>query len=124
MIRLKMKKKFIDKNIKVTEDIYDLHILDQSNWFGGDIPPFTNIELNICNVCNRKCFFCPKSNHTLFPNKKEYMSLELYSKLMNELNLQSFKGRISLCGLSEPFLHKQLDQFVKITKKSIALILI
>jgi len=111
-----MKKNFIDKNIKITEDIYDTHILDQSNWF-GEIPPFTNIELNICNVCNRKCFFCPKSDHTLFPNKKEYMSLKLYTQLLEELSSYSFKGRISLCGLSEPFLHKGLDQFVAITKK-------
>jgi len=111
-----MKQKFIDKNISITNDIYDRHILDETNWF-GDVPPFTNIEFNICSMCNRKCFFCPKSNHTLFPNEKKYLSLELYEKIMIELKSVAFKGRISLCGLSEPFLHKGLIELVKITKK-------
>jgi len=74
-----MKNKFIDGNILITKDIYDEHIVDETNWFEGDIPPFTNIEFNICSVCNRTCFFCPKSNHKLFPNEKKYMSLVFYN---------------------------------------------
>lgn len=108
-------RKFFDKNIVTTGDIYDAHIQDYTNWF-DDVPPFTNLELNVCSLCNRDCFFCPKSNHELFPNKNEFMKLELYEKLMSDLTTVSFKGRISFCGLSEPFLHKELMNFVKITK--------
>lgn len=108
--------KFFDKNIAVTSDIYDVHIMDKSNWF-GDVPPFTNLEFNILAICNRKCFFCPKSNHDLFPNLREFMSLEFYERLMKELATVNFKGRISFCGLSEPFIHKDLGKLVTITKQ-------
>lgn len=111
------KMKFFDKNITVTEDIYDVHIMDRSNWF-GDAPPFTNLELDILGLCNRKCFFCPKANRELFPNKKEFMSVEFYeNRLLKDLARVNFKGRISFCGLSEPFLHKDLNILVKITKQ-------
>jgi radical SAM protein with 4Fe4S-binding SPASM domain len=108
--------KFFDKNIVVTSDIYDAHIIDRSNWF-GDVPPFTNLEINICGICNRKCFFCPKANRKLFPNKKEYMSLEFYETLLKELAGVNFKGRLSFCGLSEPLMHRKLLDLVKITKQ-------
>ena len=108
--------KFFDRNIIVTGDFYDSHILDRSNWL-GDIPPFTNLELNICGVCNRKCFFCPKADRKLFPNKKEFMSFEFYEALMKDLVGVNFKGRLSFCGLSEPFIHKGLQKLVEITKR-------
>jgi len=108
--------KYFDKNIVVTRDIYDTHILDKSNWF-GDVPPFTNLEINICGICNRKCFFCPKADRKLFPNKKEFMSLEFYEALLKDLAGVNFKGRLSFCGLSEPFIHKGLNDLVKITKQ-------
>lgn len=108
--------KFIDKNIAITSDIYDTHIMDKSNWF-GDVPPFTNLEINICAICNRKCFFCPKTDRKLFPNKKEFMSIEFYEVLMKDLARVSFKGRISFCGLSEPFIHKKLKELVAVNKE-------
>lgn len=108
--------KFLDRNIAVTSDIYDTHLADRSNWF-RDVPPFTNVEINICAVCNRKCFFCPKSNHDMFPNLKEFIELDVYRGLMEQLASVSFKGRISLCGLSEPFIHKDLNDIVATTKE-------
>lgn len=108
--------KFFDKNITITDEMFDVHIKDKSNWF-GDVPPFSNYEIDICGVCNRKCFFCPKSNHERFPNLKEFISLELYERLMKDLASVNFRGLISICGLSEPFIHKNLNDLVKITKQ-------
>ena len=67
--------KFFDRNIFVISDIYDTHILDRSNWF-GDVPPFTNLEINICGICNREhieqlekvTFFCD----TLIHSRRSY----------------------------------------------------
>jgi len=36
---------------------------------------------------------------------------------MKDLSQVDFKGRISFCGLSEPYLHKQLLELVQMTKK-------
>ncbi len=108
--------KFYDKNIDKTSVIYDAHIDEKSNWF-GDVPPFTCLELNILAICNRKCFFCPKSDREKFPNLKEYISFEFYEELMKQLASVHYRGRISLCGLSEPFIHKGLNRLVQITKQ-------
>ena len=108
--------KFLDKNILVTRDIYDEHIADKSNWF-GDVSPFTNLEINLCAICNRKCFFCPKANREKFPNLKEFMTLELYENLLKDLAKVDYRGRLSFCGLSEPLIHKKLTRFVAITKE-------
>lgn len=108
--------KFYDKNIDKTSIIYDAHIDDKANWF-GDVPPFTCLELNILAICNRKCFFCPKSDREKFPNLKEYISFEFYEYLMKQLASVNYSGRISLCGLSEPFIHKGLNRLVQITKE-------
>jgi radical SAM protein with 4Fe4S-binding SPASM domain len=108
--------KFLDKNILVTRDIYDEHIADKSNWF-GDVPPVTNLEINLCAICNRKCFFCPKANRERFPNLNEFMTLELYENLLRDLAKVNYRGRLSFCGLSEPLIHKELTRFVVITKE-------
>ena len=110
------KKAFFDKNIAVTSDIYDMHIMDHTNWF-GNVPPFTNLEFNICAICNRACFFCPKANKDLFPNKNEFMDSAFYTKILKDLASVNFKGRISFCGLSEPFIHKDLKKLVEATKE-------
>lgn len=107
--------KFVDTNINITKNIYDMHIGERKNWF-GDVPPFTNIEINIVGICNRTCFFCPKANRKLFPNKNEYMTEEFYRNLMEQLSTVAFKGRISFCGLSEPYIHKNLNKLIGITK--------
>ena len=108
--------KFFDKNITITSNYYDQHISNKKNWF-GNIPPFSNLEINITDLCNRKCFFCPKSNRKIFPNRNEFLTDELFERIMNQLASLSFKGRISFCGLSEPFMHKNLVSLVLIAKK-------
>jgi len=112
-----MKKiKFLDKNIAVTGDMFSVHIKDKSNWF-GDVPPFANFEIDICGVCNRSCFFCPKSNRELFPDVREFMTVGFYENIVRDLATVDYSGLISLCGLSEPFLHRELARFVELTKQ-------
>ena len=108
--------RYHDDNIEVTSELYDSHIASKASWF-GDVPPFSCLEIDILGICNRDCFFCPKSDRTKFPNLKEYLELEFYTDILVDLQTHNYDGRISFCGLSEPFIHKQLNELVALTKE-------
>jgi len=72
------------------------------------------VEINPVDVCNRSCSFCPRSDATLYPNTKEKISLELISKIANDLKSIHYTGRVSFVGFGEPLLYKSLVDAVKI----------
>tara|TARA_E500000178_G_C17032689_1_gene761439 strand:- start:3512 stop:4321 length:810 start_codon:yes stop_codon:yes gene_type:complete len=71
----------------------------QTEGFSG----LTTVELNITELCNRKCSFCPRSNPTVYPNQKLHMSIETVKLIKSQL--KNFKGLISICGFGEPTLN-------------------
>ena len=43
------------------------------------------IELNLTELCNRKCVFCPRINPKVYPNRNLMMDIKLCKKLSKEL---------------------------------------
>lgn len=80
------------------------------------IPSFAHLEFNLTGLCNRTCSFCPRADPTVFGNVKEYISLDLYSKIMEDLRAINASPRIVYSGFGEPFTHKKLPEIVSITK--------
>lgn len=78
----------------------------------NEFPLFSLFEVNITGMCNRTCVFCPRINRDLFPNKNEYMSMELYRKLMAELQSLKYDGIIAYSGFSEPLFHKDINDMI------------
>ena len=107
-----------DLNVYRKNEIHDKHLRDSKGIF-SEMPIFSNIDFSLCGLCNRKCFFCPFSNPKVYPNKKEYITLELYSKIVDELEKYNYSGLITFSGYSEPFMHKKLFELVKITKEKL-----
>ena len=107
-----------DLNVYRKNEIHDKHLRDSKGIF-GEMPIFSNIDFSLCGLCNRKCVFCPFSNPKVYPNKKEYITLELYSKIVDELEKYNYSGLITFSGYSEPFMHKKLFELVKITKEKL-----
>ena len=107
-----------DLNVYRKNEIQDKHLKITKGIF-GDMPMFSDIEFSLCGLCNRTCVFCPRANPKVYPNKKEYISIKLFSKIMTELAQYKYSGLISLSGFSEPFMHKKLFQLVKITKENL-----
>ena len=71
---------------------------------------FKKIYIEITNVCNLNCKFCPESNR-----KKEFMSLENFEKTIRKIH--KFTKLIALHVKGEPLLHKDLEQILKILEK-------
>lgn len=76
----------------------------------GKIRMFKKIYIEITNVCNLKCEFCPETNR-----KKEFLSLEKFEEIINKI--QKHTKLVCLHVKGEPLLHGQLEDILKILDK-------
>lgn len=79
----------------------------------NDFPLFSFIELNINEICNRKCPFCPRSDPDTYPNQNIHMDVSLAENIANQLSELGFKGIVNISGTGEPLLTKHITDIVK-----------
>ncbi len=109
------KQLFTDINIKRIDDFLDTHLKDEINLPTG-VPTFSSIEISINGACNRRCFFCPRVDKEKYPNILNSLEINVYQKLINDLERINFSGRISFSGFCEPLLTKNLNEYIKIAR--------
>lgn len=81
--------------------------------FESGLIGLTCIELNLTELCNRTCYFCPRHYSDVYPNRPLHMSMETLTRLITQCQLEKYEGEISLAGFGEPLLHPQLVEFVQ-----------
>jgi GTP 3',8-cyclase len=82
----------------------------------GTFDFFHEISIETHTRCNRRCSYCPNSIYDR-GLKDNYMPEKLYKKIISELKVLKFNGRITPSFYNEPFLDKRLPIFLKYTKK-------
>ena len=107
---------FMDPNIERKNAVQNAHLKRAPRLLDGS-PVFSHIEFSICGLCNRECVFCPRVDPKVYPNVAEFLSLELYRKVLTDLKDIDYTGGLSYSGFSEPFYHKQLVEFVGSSKE-------
>jgi len=80
-------------------------------------PGLATIELNVTELCNRTCSFCPRHDPEVYPNQKLFMDLKLVEKLTDELISSDWKGDIHITGFGEPHTHPLLIDIVTILRR-------
>ena len=68
---------------------------------------FKQIYIEITNICNLNCSFCPKNSRP-----KKFMSIEEFDKITNEIS--SLTNTICLHLMGEPLLHPNIKEIFKI----------
>lgn len=81
---------------------------------GRIIPRY--VEFNIWGACNRRCDFCPVSNPDVYQNVNEGIMLSDYEKCIKDLGEINFSGGIIFSAFSEPFLNKNLNELISMTR--------
>ena len=76
-------------------------------------PLFSFLELNINEICNRKCPFCPRVNPEIYPNQNIHMDIEIAKNIAEQLKTLEFDGIINISGTGEPLLTKYIADIVK-----------
>lgn len=66
---------------------------------------FKRIYIEITNVCNSDCRFCPKTSR-----KPEFMGLDLFQKILEEV--QEYSGHLYFHVMGEPLLHPDIGAFL------------
>lgn len=109
---------FLDPNITRKNALQEAHFRQAPRLPDGS-PAFSHIEFNIHGSCNRRCVFCPRVDEQLFPNLSEGLSVELYRKILRDLQSIRYTGRLSYSGFSEPLYHTQLDELIASSKAAL-----
>ncbi|MGL4533577.1 MAG: radical SAM/SPASM domain-containing protein [Fusobacteriaceae bacterium] len=71
---------------------------------------FKKIYIEISNICNLKCSFCPATKR-----KAQYMSIENFSHILKEI--KEYSKHIYLHVKGEPLFHPNLVEIIGIAKK-------
>jgi len=79
---------------------------------------FRDIEIETINRCNFNCPFCPV-NRSLDPRKLHKMEESLFNKIINDLNLLNFDGRVALHSNNEPFIDERIESFAEIARREL-----
>ena len=72
---------------------------------------FKRIYIEITNVCNLNCKFCPKSNR-----KQQFMSLENFKNIIDKVKNKAQTIYLHVKG--EPLLHNNLDEIISYIDKN------
>ena len=76
-------------------------------------PLFSFVELNVNELCNRTCVFCPRHDPKTYPNLNLHMDLSLAELIATQLESVGFKGIVNISGTGEATLTTYLPDIVK-----------
>lgn len=71
---------------------------------------FKKIYIEITNICNLKCKFCPETNRV-----KQFMSIENFEEIIKKIHNKT--NLVCLHVKGEPLLHTKLEEILNILEK-------
>ncbi len=78
--------------------------------YSKKIKRFKRIYIEITNICNMNCSFCPKSTRY-----KEYMSLNNFENIL--IKIKDYTDYIYLHVKGEPLMHNEISEILDLCKK-------
>jgi len=78
----------------------------------NNTPLFSWVEINVNDLCNRSCVFCPRGHD--YSNTNNHISKKLVQKISNELKVLEFTGIINISGSGESLLTKHIVEIVQL----------
>lgn len=75
-----------------------------------------HVQVQTISWCNRSCAFCPSQK---FTRNLEFMSLETYQRVLEELASLEFSGRFSPYLQGEPLLDNRMPELVAMARQTL-----
>ncbi|MBI5183986.1 MAG: radical SAM protein [Nitrospinae bacterium] len=67
--------------------------------------PLSRVHIELTNICNFNCIFCPKS---IMTREKGYMRYDLVKRIIDELAENNITEKITFHIMGEPFMHPNI----------------
>ncbi len=113
---MRIKRRFLDPDIPRKNSLLDSQL--KKTGAKIDSPPlFAVLEFNLTGLCNRRCVFCPRIDPNVFPEVDKQISIELYEKIMRDLNGIGFDGTILYSAFGEPLLYKDIEVLIELSRR-------
>ena len=77
------------------------------------------VEMNITELCNRVCSFCPRVDPEVYPNRNLSMKLDVSCKVAADLKKFGYCGRITFSGFGESLLNKEFTDHIRIFREAL-----
>lgn len=78
------------------------------------------VEVNITELCNRVCSFCPRVDPEVYPNRNLFMALDTSRKVAKDLAAFGYCGRITFSGFGESLLNKEFADHIRIFREALS----
>jgi radical SAM protein with 4Fe4S-binding SPASM domain len=101
-----------------TRDIIHRQFIEEHRY--GKLIGLTTVELNVTELCNRKCVFCPRHDPAVYPNKKLHMDHKIIDRLIEQLKENSYRGSIHISGFGEPLLNPHILDYIVHIKQELS----
>lgn len=75
------------------------------------MPRFKKVYIEITNICNLSCNFCPKTNRVL-----KFMDIESFKHILK--NVKPYTDHIYFHLMGEPFLNPNLEKFLELSAEA------
>lgn len=89
-------------------------VVTSSKCFKSNLVGLATIELNVTELCSRKCAFCPRFDSSIYKNHNWNMGLDTVINLVSDCKREGYSGDISIAGFGEPMLHPNLHSIIGI----------
>jgi len=89
-----------------------LHVIRQRE----EAAQFSSVAVETSTHCHRRCSYCPVS---VDPKSKQYMDLDLFVHIVDNLSDLEFKGRFAYHFYNEPLLNKNLEEYVSLASQAL-----
>ena len=90
--------------------------IERSKFLETPLRSILTIELNITELCNRKCVFCPRVDPEVYPNQNLNMDQSVVEAVVSNVSKLGIFPRFSFSGFGEPVLHKRLAELIRIIR--------
>lgn len=77
------------------------------------LPGLLTIEVNLTELCNRKCVFCPRVDPTVYPNLNLMIPNDIVKKIASEIQRLGYNSKVSFSGFGEPLLNPEFSNIIK-----------
>lgn len=82
------------------------------------LPGLLTIEINITELCNRVCSFCPRVNPDIYPNNNLMIPMAVVKKIISEIKRLNYAAKVSFSGFGEPTLNTKFVDIVRMFREA------